>query len=106
MGFLSGLFTSMSRDYSDGATCPLCNNKCYWDDEACDWRCKSCGYDVSGSDVEYDRATDKVHVLGIDWYCDRCNAYLNIQSRFNPYGDSWKCTTCGYCNGLTEDDLI
>ena len=33
---------------------------------------------------------------GIDWYCDRCNAYLNDQPGFDDHHYVWKCTECGH----------
>ena len=109
MGFLAALLnavSSASRDFSDGAMCPVCNSKCYWDDDECVWVCDSCGYEVTGSQVEYDADNDKVSVLGIDWYCDECDSYLNSQSGFNPYSDSWTCTKCGYTNELSKDNVL
>ena len=107
MSFLSGLFGAMLGDFSDGVTCPVCGGKCAWSgyDDAV-WVCESCGYEVEGSQTEYDEETDSVRSLGIDWYCDECDAYLNSQSGFNPYDDSWTCTECGYENSLTKDDLL
>ena len=32
----------------------------------------------------------------IDWYCDRCNAYLNSQSGFNDHKYIWECSECGH----------
>lgn len=32
----------------------------------------------------------------IDWYCDRCNAYLNDQPGFDDHHYVWKCTECGH----------
>ena len=43
---------------------------------------------------------------GIDWYCDECNAYLNVQKRFNDYKKCWKCSECGYKNIITKDNII
>lgn len=106
MGFFSDLLGSFAKDFSDGATCPICNNKCYWDNDECTWICESCGYEVESSQVEYDKENDKVNVLGIDWYCDECDAYLNSQSGFDPYDDSWTCSKCGYENSLTKDDVL
>ena len=28
----------------------------------------------------------------VDWYCDRCNAYLNVQPGFDDHHYVWKCT--------------
>ena len=37
---------------------------------------------------------------GIDWYCDRCNAYLNDQPGFDDHHYVWKCTECGHKNSI------
>ena len=37
---------------------------------------------------------------GIDWWCDRCGAYLNSQSGFNDHKYTWKCTECGFKNSI------
>lgn len=42
---------------------------------------------------------------GIDWYCDRCNAYLNYQSGFDDNHYVWKCTECGHKNSISSDDI-
>lgn len=31
----------------------------------------------------------------VDWWCDRCNAYLNGQSGFDDHKYIWECTECG-----------
>lgn len=102
----TGELNSIVKDFSDGATCPICNNNCYWDADRCTWLCDSCNYEIDGSQIEYDSENDKVKVLGIDWYCDNCNSHLNSQSGFNPYNDSWKCTNCNYENNLTKDNVL
>ena len=42
---------------------------------------------------------------GIDLCCDRCNAYLNDQPRFDDHHYVWKCTECGYKNSISSDDI-
>ena len=37
-------------------------------------------------------------------YCEYCNAYLNDQTGFNEYSDSWFCSECGYRNYFSDDD--
>jgi DNA-directed RNA polymerase subunit M/transcription elongation factor TFIIS len=112
MGFLNDLFSSIGNaddeeDYSDGISCPVCGAKAYWKDEdykAC-WVCSSCGYEIDGDQIDIDDEGNG-SALGIDWYCDSCNAYLNDQSGFNPYAEHWICTKCGYENSITKDDII
>lgn len=38
----------------------------------------------------------------IDWYCDRCNAYLNSQPGFDDHKYTWKCTECGHKNSILQ----
>lgn len=42
---------------------------------------------------------------GIDWYCDKCGAYLNNQRHFNDHKYIWKCTECGYKNSISWDNI-
>lgn len=42
---------------------------------------------------------------GIEWHCDRCNAYLNIQPEFDDHHYVWKCTECGHKNSISSDDI-
>jgi len=37
---------------------------------------------------------------GIDWYCDRCNTYLNSQSGFDDNNYTHKCESCGHKNSM------
>lgn len=41
---------------------------------------------------------------GIDWYCDRCNVYLNDQLDLMTI-KVWKCTECGHKNSISADDI-
>ena len=41
----------------------------------------------------------------IDWYCDRCNAYLNNQPGFDDHSYIWKCTECGHKNAISFDNI-
>ena len=105
MGLFSNILNSLSRDYSDDLTCPICNAKCYWDEDEETWFCESCGYEVEGEEIVFDN-NGKAKVEDIDWYCDKCNTYLNIQTNFDLYADSWTCTNCGYENSLTKDNVF
>ena len=42
----------------------------------------------------------------VDWYCDRCNAYLNSQENFNDHKYIWKCKNCGYKNSISWDNIV
>ena len=105
MGLLSRLLNSFTKDFSDGAKCPVCGARCYWNDDESTWICESCGYEPAGTQIEYDSETESINVLGIDWFCDNCDAYLNSQTGFDPYDDEWTCTKCGYENDITKDNV-
>lgn len=38
---------------------------------------------------------------GIDWYCDKCGAFLNTQKNFDDHKYIWKCRKCGYKNSIS-----
>jgi len=43
---------------------------------------------------------------GCDWYCDKCNAFLNKHPGFTVDNNVWVCTACGYENDVSEDAII
>ncbi len=47
----------------------------------------------------------EIRFFGIDWWCDRCNAYLNNQEGFDDRKYIWKCTECGHKNSISEDNI-
>ena len=42
---------------------------------------------------------------GIEWFCDRCGEYLNIQPCFDDHLPEWKCKKCGYVNRISLDEI-
>lgn len=42
----------------------------------------------------------------IDWYCDRCNAYLNSQDNFDDHKYIWSCTECGYKKSISSTNVL
>lgn len=40
--------------------------------------------------------------MATDWYCDKCNAYLNDQDGFDEDESSWRCTECGALNSISS----
>lgn len=42
---------------------------------------------------------------GIEWYCDRCGEYLNIQPGFDDHLPEWKCRKCGCINRISLDEI-
>lgn len=43
--------------------------------------------------------------LGIDWFCDGCGAFLNIQPGFDDHKYTWKCTECGFKSSISRDNI-
>lgn len=41
----------------------------------------------------------------VDWFCDRCTAYLNDQVGFDDYRYTWKCDSCGHKNSISRDNI-
>ena len=41
----------------------------------------------------------------IDWWCDHCNAYLNIQTGFDDHKYIWACTECGFKNSISSANI-
>lgn len=42
---------------------------------------------------------------GIEWYCDCCHEYLNIQKGFDDHLPEWRCQKCGYVNHLSLERI-
>lgn len=42
---------------------------------------------------------------GIDWWCDRCGAYLNDQEDFDDHKYIWRCKECGHKNSISSDNI-
>ena len=55
------------------------------------WRCLSCGYQITPKQLETE----------VFWFCDSCDAFLNVQPGFNTNDGQWKCQQCGYENDVS-----
>lgn len=40
-----------------------------------------------------------------DWYCDNCDAFMNVQPGFEGVEAVWVCAECGTENGIGPSDL-
>ena len=77
--------------------CPACRSKnMYLGSSGRTWKCPDCGYTVSRL----------VKVTGAFWFCDECDAFLNVQEGFSTKRRMWKCSECGHDNGLTLKDIL
>ena len=43
---------------------------------------------------------------GCDWYCDKCGEHMNYQPGFTTSSDEWNCTSCGYTNDVSTDNIM
>lgn len=41
----------------------------------------------------------------IDWWCDRCGAYLNSQMNFDDHHYIWRCTECKHKNSICASNI-
>lgn len=41
----------------------------------------------------------------VDWFCDRCDAYLNAQPGFNDQKYVWRCAECGHKNSISSTNI-
>ncbi len=77
------------------ADCPACKgpNFLKWSKH---WRCEDCGYKI--------RKLKKL--LGIFWFCDECETFLNVQEGFTTKNKKWTCSECGYLNDVTRKNIL
>lgn len=77
--------------------CPACRGKnMMLGSERKLWLCADCGYKIS----------DRVMQDEVFWFCDECDAFLNIQAGFTDKNNEWMCTDCGHKNSMTENDIF
>jgi len=77
--------------------CPACRSRnMYLGPERKKWKCPDCGLVISAKEKK----------KGVFWFCDDCEAFLNVQPGFTTENGVWKCTECGYVSGVTEDNIL
>lgn len=77
--------------------CPACQDgKMTINKKSTMWACEKCGYKLSAEEFEDDY---------VFWFCDECNAYLNIQEGFDCNAKKHVCTKCGYESDTTFDNI-
>lgn len=42
----------------------------------------------------------------VDWYCDYCGAYLNMQTDFSDNKYIWKSEECGRKSSISSDNIF
>jgi len=77
--------------------CPACRSKnMYMGSSGRAWKCPDCGYTVSKKEKR----------TGVFWFCDDCEAYLNVQPGFTTVNKTWTCRACGHVNVVTKDNIM
>lgn len=77
--------------------CPACQNgKMAINHSSTLWQCEDCGYQLSADEFEDDY---------VFWFCDECEAYLNMQDGFNRNSIKHICQKCGYENDTTFENI-
>ncbi len=77
--------------------CPACrSHNMYLGSSKRAWKCPDCGYTISRMKK----------LFGVFWFCDECEAYLNVQNGFTTKGKTWKCTECGFVSDVTRKNII
>ena len=73
------------------------------------WECKYCHTPLEFSqddmyDFDPETAFEGARFPGWYWYCDNCEAFLNVQKGFDDHLDTWTCTECGHENPITDSE--
>lgn len=89
---------SMYAHVKKWTDCPACHSpNMYLGPSGRKWKCPDCGY-VQG---RFDR-----NPFSVLWFCDECEAYLNIQPGFTTKNRNWKCTECRHISNVTRQNII
>ncbi len=84
--------------YKNTKVCPVCRgNESFARNIAhSKWKCMRCGYEIDS------KALRKT----VFWFCDKCDAFLNVQPGFDASEGKWNCVQCGYENDITKDNVF
>ena len=89
---------SMYAHVKKWTNCPACRSpNMYLGPSGRKWKCPDCGYVLP----RFDRDP-----FSVFWFCDECEAYLNVQPEFTTKSGIWKCTECGHQNNVTKGNII
>jgi len=85
-------------EYKNSRYCPVCRyeDTLVLNRPKTKWKCMNCGYSI----------TDKELQDVIYWFCDSCDAFLNVQPGFEKNQGTWKCLQCGSENDTTEENIF
>ena len=85
-------------EYENSQVCPVCRGDAslILNRPHTKWKCLCCGYEITPKELE-----DVIY-----WFCDSCDAFLNVQPGFDEKLGKWKCAHCGTVNDTTEDNIF
>ena len=86
-------------NYSNTRVCPVCrgDGSLVLNAKKTLWRCLNCGYQITPSELETE----------VFWFCDECDAFLNVQPGFDDrVSNQWKCKQCGCENDVSDENIF
>lgn len=76
--------------------CPACGKTMVLDKESEHWKCNTCNYTISDDTIKKDE---------VFWFCNKCEAFMNIQPAFTTDEGHWICSECGFDNDVTPTNI-
>ena len=89
--------SSMYSSVDTWTDCPVCRSpNMYLGPTRRKWRCPDCGFVMN----------DLLLKIGVLWFCDSCETFLNNQEDFTVKSGKWKCSACGFVNDVSKGNII
>ena len=89
--------SSMLTNVKAVADCPACRGKhMLLGPSGRLWKCMDCGFRISKKKMKH----------GVFWFCDDCDAFLNVQPGFDETGKTWVCSECDFKNDITKNNIF
>ena len=77
--------------------CPACRGKSmFLGPSRRKWHCPDCGHQISALKKPFT----------VFWFCDDCEAFLNVQPGFNTKEKQWTCMECGCVCDVSRGNII
>lgn len=76
--------------------CPNCRGSMVYNKHTKVWNCLECRYQLSQKSLRKGM---------VFWFCDDCDAYLNVQEGFESAKDRFVCKNCGFENDITKNNI-
>ena len=87
-----------SGNYSNTRECPVCREKgsLVLSKNEKLWKCLNCAYCIEPRQLRRE----------IFWFCDSCDAFINVQPGFTQKLKEWKCMHCGFLNDTSSNNVL